>query len=301
MSKLTHLGLDEDAAPEEMEARYAELTAFLRSAAVPASLRPWAQQQLAILDDYYASGESREWEAPPRAAKARPNGARQQQQTAARGKRPAAQSRGARRAKEVRLALPQGSLGRVLAGLVAAVAITAAVAGFFYVRGGGDDDSLATAPSADQFEALDEGRVAELKAIVAQQPDNQDALFELGERYFSAGQYEPAIEWFTKLVALNPNDTHALTDIGTANFNLGSPQEAKTYWERVLQVDANDVQAHYNLGFYYANVEPRDMESAVREWEAVISLDPNSPQAQTARVHIEGLRAEPTPQAPVAP
>jgi len=144
MSKLTHLGLDEDAAPEEMEARYAELTAFLRSAAVPASLRPWAQQQLAILDDYYASGESREWEAPPRAAKARPNGARQQQQTAARGKRPAAQSRGARRAKEVRLALPQGSLGRILAGLVVGLIVVAFIAGLAFFRGGGGDDSHLT-------------------------------------------------------------------------------------------------------------------------------------------------------------
>ena len=296
MSKLTPLGLSEDAAPEEVEARYAELTAFLRSKAVPTGLRSWAEQQLALLDDYYATGALEEWE-PPRAARGRANGARQQRPP--QGRPVAPRRKDAQRAAQWTLSLPQSWAGLSLVGLVAGLVVAALIVGFLSVRGDNGGSPDGGVPAAGQV-ALDEARVAELKAVIAQQPDNQDALFELGELYFEAGQWEPAIEWFTKLVALDAANLHALTDIGTAYFNLARPQDAKTYWEKVVQVDPNDVQAHYNLGFYYANVDPRDLGSAVREWETVISLDPNSPQAQTARVHIEGLKAEATPQAPAA-
>ena len=297
MSKLTPLGLPEDAAPEEAEARYAELTAFLRSKAVPASLRSWAEQQLVIVDGFYASEDFEEWQ-PRAVTKARANGAREEAHRPPKGRPAPAARKSVRRRGQQGLSLSQGWTARALAGVIAGVVVAAFIGGFLYFRGDGAGDQGGTATGESQTQSLDEARVAELKAIVAQQPDNQDALFELGELYFTVGQWEPAIEWFTKLVALEPTNTHALTDIGTANFNLGRPQEAKTYWEKVLQVDPNDVQAHYNMGFYYANIEPRDLGSAVREWEEVIRLDPNSPQAQTARVHIEGLKAEPTPQAP---
>ncbi len=46
------------------------------------------------------------------------------------------------------------------------------------------------------------------------------------------------------------------------------------------------------MGFVYANAEPRDLAGAVNEWETVLRLDPESQLAQTARVHVEGLKAE---------
>ncbi|HWQ29156.1 MAG TPA: tetratricopeptide repeat protein, partial [Dehalococcoidia bacterium] len=150
--------------------------------------------------------------------------------------------------------------------------------------------------------AFDEARAKELEALLATDPANQDALFELGEMNFQAGRYEEAITWFTKLVEVDPKNVHALTDIGTANFNLGRPDEAKTYWLRALEVNPDDAQVHYNLGFLYANVEPRDLAAAIAEWEKVIELDPGSRLAETARVHVEGLRSELTPAArPQAP
>ncbi|OGT25351.1 MAG: hypothetical protein A2Z17_04685 [Gammaproteobacteria bacterium RBG_16_66_13] len=298
MGDLTLLGLPEDTVPEEVDARYAELSAFLRFQ-VPASLRPWAKQQLALLDELYATWGSND--SKPKQPKAPPHRGNHSP-----GRSPEVGQRRPRTARSRREAAAPRSLagtwlGRALVGIAAGSVSVAFIAGWLYWRDRGDSDGAPeTQLSADEASPIDEERLAELKAIVAEQPDAVDALFELGETYFTAGELEPAIEWFSKLVALEPNNTHALTDIGTAYFNLGQPQEAKTHWERALAIDPDDVQAHYNLGFYYANVEPVDMDAARREWQKVIELDPGSPQAETARVHIEGLQEQATPQAPVA-
>src|SRR3972149_1453411 len=49
------LGLGDDARQDEIEARYQELSEFLRSDAVPPSLRHWATEQSAVIDEAYVT------------------------------------------------------------------------------------------------------------------------------------------------------------------------------------------------------------------------------------------------------
>jgi len=302
------LGISEDASQEELEARYRELADYLASPDLPAGLREWARSQAALVDEAYAVLA----DAEQRAAVRKPQ---ERAQAPVAGAAPPA-----KRATPVRPpkgqaveepAPPAGRFARLLPRLRAqpviivgaAIGLIALGAVVFFgtdLLRGGDAEEAPPAAQAGDLIPLDEERVAELTAAAAEDPNSVEVLFELGEAYFLAGEWQAAIDWFTKLVAIEPNNVHALTDIGTSNYNLGFTEEAKTIWLSAVEVDFNDPQLHYNLGFLYANAEPQDLPAARREWQTVLDLAPDSDLAQTVKVHLEGL-AEAAPEASPAP
>lgn len=274
-------GVPGDLTPAQFEQWSNDLVAFLNSDGVPQQFRQWARAQAEELDANLASGDIDDEEANQEPMPLRP-AAQQPARSAPRKQSPAGDGM-------MVLQVP-AQTGKLLLGIVIGVIV---LGGVFAVRqatsGDGDGASLPTNADAPAF---DEARASELQQLIEQDPANQDAIFELGEMNFQAGRYEDTTFWFTKLVELDPANKHALTDLGTAAYNTGDAVNAKIWWEKVLAIDPNDVQTHYNLGFMYANVEPRDLAGAVREWETVLALDPESQLAQTARVHIDGLKAE---------
>jgi len=321
-SELTYfslLGISEDASQEELEARYQELAEYLASPALPAHLREWAAKQAALVDEAYAvladperraaiGREKVAVEAAPAAAQTPAQAESREEPQTGRTKAAAA---GASRAAAAGPTARRSALTTLLSGLRAHPLVLGAVLGvvvlgaviLFQVGlpGNGGAEEAPPADQAGDLVPLDKERVAQLTAAVEEDPKNLEALFELGESYFLAGEWQPAIDWFGKLVAIEPNNVHALTDIGTSNYNLGFTEEAKATWLKALEFDPKDAQVHYNLGFLYANAEPQDMAAAIEEWQTVLELAPDSNLAKTVQVHLEGL-ANSTPEAsPAAP
>ena len=316
------LGISEDASQEELEARYEELAKYLASPALPAGLRDWAAKQARLVDEAYAvladperratmGREKVVVEAAPAAASAPAPAPAQAEsgegpptgrtRTAARAPRSAAADPAAQRSALDTILGGLRSHPLVFGAVLGVVALGAVVLFQMGLPGNGGAEEAPPADQASDIVPLDTERVAELTAAVEEDPTNREALFELGESYFLAGEWQSTIDWFGKLVAIEPNNVHALTDIGTSNYNLGFTEEAKATWLAALEFDPNDPQVHYNLGFLYANAEPPDMAAAVEEWRTVLELDPNSNLAQTVKVHLDGL-TESTPEAsPAAP
>ncbi|HEU4759864.1 MAG TPA: tetratricopeptide repeat protein [Dehalococcoidia bacterium] len=308
------LGLGEDASQDEIEARYQALSEHLASEAVPSSLREWAAVQATLLDEAYAVLADPDQRAALRSVRAAPAPAPVAEAAAASA--PQAEAQPSRRDRaasaaapaplepglRIRLPLRPGT-GRLLLGLVLGLA---ALGVFLLLRsglpGGGGGGATPAADQSGQIVPLDTARVAELMATIQQDPNNAEALFELGESFFLATEWQPAIDWFTRLVAIDPNNVHARTDIGTANFNLGRSEEAKAAWAAALAIAPSDVQLHFNMGFLYANAEPRDLDGARKEWQTVLDLAPGSDLANTAQVHLDSLSAQPAAEAtPAAP
>lgn len=296
-------GVPDGVSPDELERWSNELVAFLTSDGIPASFRGWARKNADLLDAYMASAEDFEADlsvgesdldvdeeeqddAPAGAPRALPALSKQKSPRAAKAGRPIAT------AKEPRmlvLRVPE-QVGKLGIGITIGVLALFAIFGVrSLTSGGGNGGSL---PAIATVAAFDQARADELQSLLQQDPTNKDALFELGEIFFEGQRFDESIEALTKLVALDPANKQALNDIGTANFNLGRPDEAKVWWQKTLAVDPNDVQAHYNMGFVYANAEPRDLAGAVSEWETVARLDPTSQLGQTAQVHVDGLKAQ---------
>ena len=285
-------GIPEDLSLDELERWSNGLVEFLTSDGVPAPYRSWSRTQADRIDSYMATAGDLEGEAELDA---------EEEEHAANEPR-AKQARRADRAaapapRGVTITMP-GHMGKFIIGL--GIGVVALVL-IMTLRGNGGGSAATSLPPTDPTPAFDQARADQLQATLQQDPNNKDALFELGELNFDAARNEEAISIFTKLVALDPTNKHAMTDIGTANFNLGNPAEAKTWWLKVLALDPNDVQSHYNMGFLYANVEPRDLPAAINEWETVIKLDPTSDLAQTAKVHVDGMKAQVSAQTSATP
>jgi tetratricopeptide (TPR) repeat protein len=314
------LGVSKDASQDEIEARYRELSDHLASDAIPDTLRAWADREAALIDEAYAILSDQERRAEfeqafaqaPQAAPAGPVETQAVPAVDALGpaeERPVpASSRTASREQPVSAlnALLVGVPWKLMAlgGVIGLVVLGAAFFGNGLVPGlgGGDDDSQ-VAETETGLAPIDTERVAELMTLVQEDPKNAEATFELGEIFFLGGEWQAGIDWFTKLLELDPTNVHALTDVGTANFNLGSYDASKAAWLKALEIDPNDVQVHYNMGFFYSNVDPVDIPAALNEWQLVTEIAPGSDLASTAQVHLESLAASPeaSPAATEAP
>lgn len=300
-------GVPDGVSPDELERWSNELVAFLTSDGIPVSFRGWARKHADLLDAYMASAEDFESdlsadesdldldvdedeeeqdEAPAGAPRAHSALPKQKSPRATTARRRAANTQEPRM---VVLRVPE-QLARLGMGIAVGVLALFAIFGVRSLTSG--DGNGGSLPATAGAAAFNQARADELQALLQQDPANQDALFELGEIMFEGERYQESIDALTKLVALDPANKLALNDIGTANFNLGRPDEAKVWWRKTLAVDPNDVQAHYNMGFVFANTEPRDLAGAVSEWEMVVRLDPTSQLGQTAKVHVDGLKAQ---------
>jgi tetratricopeptide (TPR) repeat protein len=303
------LGVSEDVSQDELETRYRDLAEYLSSSAIPSRLQGWARQQAELVDEAYAiladrergeaAGEEQETdtEAQPSAGTAGKRGRRQPERARNEQTRFEEEPQRDRDGRQSSASGVSASLGLfrsqpLLVGILIGVALVGAV---LLGRYGFDGDGEESAVAADQQPEvgasipLDTERVAELMAAVEQNPGDAFALFELGESFFQANQWDAAITWFTKLLELDPNNVHAMTDIGTSHFELGRMDEAETTWLAALELAPGDAQVHYNLGFLYANAEPPEFAAAKQAWERVVQLEPDSDIAQTAQVHLDSL------------
>jgi tetratricopeptide (TPR) repeat protein len=276
---LTVLGISEGTSQEDIEARYRELADYFGTSSFPPALREWARQQAALVDEAYAVLLDRQDVAAERDLIASPQ-ATKATRLSERARQP--RSDDAKPVRTIRLRP-----------LLFAFVMLAAMAGAIAMARAGVPGKEAAAADASQQASdavpVDPKRAAELMKAVQDNPQNKDALFELGEMNFLATQWQSAIDWFTRLLAVDASNVHARTDVGTAQFNLGRTEEAKATWLAGLEIAPNDVQLNFNVGFLYANAEPQDMAAARKAWQKVIDVDPNSTLAKTAQAHMTGL------------
>ncbi|MGE0770622.1 MAG: tetratricopeptide repeat protein [Cyclobacteriaceae bacterium] len=76
-----------------------------------------------------------------------------------------------------------------------------------------------------------------LREVLAQDPKNELALFNMGMMSIQSGQYDRAIERFEELVAVNPKHTQAQLLLGVAYLNKGEKEKAKSQFEKVKELD----------------------------------------------------------------
>jgi len=175
------------------------------------------------------------------------------------------------------------------AGLVAVAAVVAV--GFGVYQSGAAPVAAVPSASPAASAGLDQARVAQLMGQIQSNPKDTAALLELGDAFFTAGDFTTAQTWLEKLVALEPNNTQGLLALGAAQFNLGDSDAAKANWQAVLKLDSENVEAHYDLGFLYLNQAPPDLDGVRREWSEVARLAPGTNLATVVQQHLDALAA----------
>ncbi len=153
---------------------------------------------------------------------------------------------------------------------------------------GGSSPTPAQGQKGVDTKALDSA-IATLQQRLQVAPDDVGAMIQLGNSYYDAERYGEAIPWYEKALESVPANTDVRTDLGTSYFYSGNLDKAKEHWFKVLEQDPNKVQTHYNLAVLYSHQTPPDTDSAVKEWETVIKIAPNSDQAKSAEKRLKDL------------
>lgn len=115
-------------------------------------------------------------------------------------------------------------------------------------------------------------KVKELMAQVEKNPNDVDALINLGNSFLMMRAWDRAIEPLEKANSLQPGDTNVLKAIGIAHFNKEDFVKASAAYDQILEIDPDDTLALFNLGviFKYYFEKP---DQARTYFEKVLTLE----------------------------
>ena len=111
--------------------------------------------------------------------------------------------------------------------------------------------SAPTGPPADVQKKIDS-----LQSVLKENPKNLSALIQQGNAYFDSGQFDRAIESYSK----------------------------------ALEIDPKHVNSRYNLGIVLLH-DKGDMKGAIKAWEDYLKLQPTGPRAENIRNQMTRMKA----------
>lgn len=91
-------------------------------------------------------------------------------------------------------------------------------------------------------------------STLSKNPDAWIAHYNLGIILAHEGDYDQAIDHFSKAVSLKSDYTEALVNWGDAVGQSGKPLEAIDLYRRALAIDPTQIEATTNLGFYLGRI-----------------------------------------------
>ncbi len=91
-------------------------------------------------------------------------------------------------------------------------------------------------------------QIAQLQAIVKQQPNLVQAHSALGQAYFGREQYSQAEAEFKRVLELQPKNISAQFNLGITLLNEKRFDDARRMFTQMLAQDAKSADAHYGLG-----------------------------------------------------
>jgi len=147
----------------------------------------------------------------------------------------------------------------------------------------------AAAPQAQAPRPLDEAEAQRLQAVAQQNPADAKTRVALGNLYFDVERYSEAIAWYQQALKIDPNDADASTDLGVCYYYSNDPDRALQQFEASLRANPKHTKTLLNQGIVKA-FGKQDLKGAAAAWGKLIEIAPTSPEAETARKALEGLR-----------
>ncbi|MBI5136086.1 MAG: tetratricopeptide repeat protein [Nitrospirae bacterium] len=152
-----------------------------------------------------------------------------------------------------------------------------------------------------------------LKAQLAQNPEDVEALLSVGYLYVKQRDYGKARGYYLRASQVAPKNLEARTHLGTVAYFLGDTDEALHHYRQVLALDPDYTVALFEMGAVL-RYGKGDLQGAVDTWEHFLRLDPEAEEAARIRELVAETRkliatgaaghpdtAPPHPAAPKAP
>ncbi len=118
-------------------------------------------------------------------------------------------------------------------------------------------------------------KIAELEAVVQEQPEDPRAWANLGHGYFDSNQPDKAIQAYQKSLALAPGDPAVLTDMGVMHRRNGDPDKAIQAFDRAVAASPGFETALFNKGVVLM-ADLNDLEGAMAAWEELVKVNPDA-------------------------
>ena len=125
------------------------------------------------------------------------------------------------------------------------------------------------------------------REVLAQAPDDAEALFNLGRVLRRTGRGEEALEAYRQALSLNPGSALAQLRVGETLTALGRPQEAVAALEAALAMHPDYATLHNSLGL--ALRETGRLDEALAACQRAVALDPG---LMLARYNVGNLLRE---------
>ncbi|KPJ58960.1 MAG: hypothetical protein AMJ46_13090 [Latescibacteria bacterium DG_63] len=122
---------------------------------------------------------------------------------------------------------------------------------------------------------------------VSIEPDNIEALVNRGAVLNELGRIEDAMASFQQALSVNPRDPKALLNMGNSLYALRRYDDAMARYQLAVASDSTFVEGYYYIGIAFADAGI--YREAIREWQKVIEISPNSEVARNAKDNIEVL------------
>lgn len=128
------------------------------------------------------------------------------------------------------------------------------------------------------FQALSENQpdraIAQLQAIIRQQPNLVQAHYALAQAFFRLERLPQAEAEFKRVLELQPQHTNARFELGLVYLSEKRPEDAKNTFTQILTQDANSADAHYGIAMALADEEQH--QAAIEEFKTAIRLGPQA-------------------------
>ena len=126
--------------------------------------------------------------------------------------------------------------------------------------------------SSTQLALADDPTIKSLTAKLADNPDDQSALYRRGQVYASKGAYSLAIRDFDDSIRLNPKDVEAFNNRCWARTVIGDLQAALRDCNEALRLRPNFVDALDSRGL--VNLKSGMTKNAISDFDAALRINP---------------------------
>jgi tetratricopeptide (TPR) repeat protein len=113
-------------------------------------------------------------------------------------------------------------------------------------------------------------------------------LIGLGNLEFDSGQWQHAIDYYSRALEVDAKNADVRVDRAIAYHSSGQDDVAKKELLRVTREKPEHKNAWLNLGV--VNNQLGDRAGALAAWEHYLELDPQGEHAATVRQEIEALK-----------
>ncbi|MCK4546295.1 MAG: tetratricopeptide repeat protein [Candidatus Eisenbacteria sp.] len=123
-----------------------------------------------------------------------------------------------------------------------------------------------------------------LRTAAALEPKFPEPYNNLGAIAMETGALQEARENFRRAMALSPSFFDAPFNFGLLEHTAGNLSESAAYFRMALEIRPRHLEARYRLGEVYSEMGEDD--KALREWNTVVTIDPDGPTGQKAAARI---------------